>query len=130
MTVEQLKSQRRTKKDSYNTFVNRRNSVRNIVSNIDNKIDDDIRDINNQISNCINELKQGLKGTSKITQICSDMEFAKEKGVGSDSIVSSCRGNLSSEATRCQGNINTLDSEIKSLENQIRAQGGTIFPWE
>lgn len=130
MTVDQLKAQRRTKKSSFNTYAKRRNAVRDIVSKIDNKLDDDIRDVNNQITKCISELQQGLKGTTKVSQISSDMESSKEKGVGSDTKLSSCRGNLSSEVSRCQGRINTLDYEITQLENQIRAQGGTIYFWE
>ena len=130
MTVEQLKSQRRTKKSSFNTYAKRRNAVRDIVSKIDNKLDDDVSDVNGQITKCISELKQGLKGTAKVYQIASDMEASKEKYVGSDSKISSCRGNLSCEVSRCQGRINTLDSEITQLENQIRAQGGTIYFWE
>lgn len=130
MTVDQLKAQRKKKKSSFNTYAKRRNSIRDIVNKIDNKFDDDIRDINKQISNCISELQHGLKGTNRVTQICSDMESAKEKGTGSDSKISSCRSNLSSEISRCQGKINTLDSEIRSLESQIKAQGGTIYFWE
>lgn len=130
MTVEQLKAQRRTKKNSFNTYAKRRNAIRDIIKKIDDKLDDDIRDVNKQISNCISELQQGLKGTSKVTTICSDMEAIKEKGTGSESKIASCRSNLSSEVSRCQSKINTLDSEIKSLENQIRAQGGTIYFWE
>lgn len=130
MTVEQLKAQRKTKKNSFNTYAKRRNAIRDIIKKIDDKLDDDIRDVNKQISNCISELQQGLKGTSRVTTICNAMEDVKEKGTGLDSKISSCRGYLSSEVSRCQGRINTLDSEIKSLENQIRAQGGTIYFWE
>lgn len=129
MTVDQLKAQRKAKKNSFNTYAKRRNAIRDIIKKIDNELDDDIRDVNKQISNCISELQQGLKGTSKVTTICDAMEGSKEGGTGSGKIAS-CRSNLSSEVSRCQGRINTLDSEIKSLENQIRAQGGTIYFWE
>lgn len=130
MTVEQLKAQRKTKKTALNTYAKRRNAIRDIIKKIDDKLDDDIRDVNKQISNCISELQQGLKGTSRVTSICNAMENVKEKGTGSDSKISSCRGYLSSEVSRCQDRINTLDSEIRSLEIQIRDQGGTIYFWE
>lgn len=129
MTVQQLKSQRKSKKNSLNTYAKRRNSIKDIINKIDNKLDDDIKDVNKQIGNCISELQQGLKGTSKVTTICDSMENAKEGGTGSGKIAS-CRSYLSSEVSRCQGRINTLDSEIRSLEDQIRAQGGTIYFWE
>lgn len=129
MTVDQLKAQRRTKKSSFNTYAKRRNDIRDIIKNIDNKLDDDVRDVNKQISNCISELQNGLKGTSKVGTICDEMEKSKEGGTGSGNIAS-CRSNLSREVSRCQGRINALDTEIKTLENQIRAQGGTIYFWE
>lgn len=130
MTIDQLKAQRKSKKNSFNAYAKRRNAIKDIIKKIDDKLDDDIGDVNKQISNCISELQQGLKGTGRVTTICNDMEGVKEKGTGSDSKISSCRSNLSSEVSRCQGRINTLDSEIKSLENQIRTQGGTIYFWE
>lgn len=130
MTVEQLKAQRKTKKSSLNTYAKRRDSIRDILNKIDTKLDDDIRDVNKQISDCIFELQQGLGGTGSISTICSDMQGVKEKATDFDSKIISCRSNLSSEVSRCQGRINTLDSEIRSLENRIRTQGGTIYFWE
>lgn len=89
-----------------------------------------LRDINNRIASCISELQQGLKGSTKLSTVCSAMEATKEKSTGSDSKMSSCRSYVKSEQTRCQGRINTLDAEIKELERQIKAQGGTIYFWE
>ena len=130
MPVEPLKAIRKEEKKLFSSFVSRRNAVRTIISNIENKLDDDIRDVNNQISNCASELSQGLKGVSKISQIYAEINSAKEQGAGADLKISECRSNLNKEASRCQGEINTLDSEIKKLENQIKACGGTIHFWE
>lgn len=130
MTVAELKEKRKSKKNSFNAYAKRRNAVRTIVSNIDDKLDDDISDVNKKISSCISELQQGLKGSTKLSTICSDMEAVKEKGTGSDSKMSSCRSNIKSEQSRCQDRINTLDAEIKELERQIKEQGGTIYFWE
>lgn len=130
MTVEELKSIRKSKKTSFNTYAKRRNGVKNIISAIDNKLDDDIRDVNKQISNCISELQRGLKGSTKVARVCSTMESTMEKSIESDSKISACRSYLSSEISRCQGKINALDSEISSLERQIKAQGGTVYFWE
>ena len=130
MTVNQLKSQRKNKKSSFNTYVKRRDAVKNIISSIDNKLDDDVRDVNNQIASCISELSQGLKGVPNVSKRSSDMTSAKEKSVGAESKIVSCSYNLCKEVSRCQGKINTLDSEIKQLESQIKAQGGSIYFWE
>lgn len=130
MTVDQLKAKRKQKKSERSTLVSRRDSVKNIISGIDNKLDDDVRDANNKITSCINALSAGLRGSSRISTICSSLETAKEKNSGYDSSVSSSRSNLSSESARCQSRINTLDYEIRSLEQQVRDQGGTIYFWE
>lgn len=132
MTVDQLKSQRKTKKNSFNTYVKRRDAINKIISNIDKNLDDDVRDVNNQISSCISNLTQGLKvGSSKrISTVCSGLESSKESNVGRDTQISSVRSNLVNEKNRCQRNINSLDAEIRQLESQIKAQGGTIYFWE
>ena len=130
MTVAELKSIRKTKKNLFNTYAKRRNGVRDIVSNIDNKLDDEVRSVNDRIGKCITELQQGLKGSTKVSALCTDMAATKESYPGSDSKLSSCKSNVKSEQSRCQGCINTLDSEICSIENQIREQGGTIYWWE
>lgn len=127
MSVEQLKAQRKSKKSSFNKYAERRDAVKKIVSNIDSKLDDDVRDINNKIKSCMNNLEQGLKGCNKVTTICSDMILAKE---GADSKMSDCRAYMKREQDRCQTKINQLDAEIKSLERQIKAEGGTVYFWE
>lgn len=132
MTVDQLKAKRKTKKNQYNKFVKRRDGVKSIINSIDGKIDDDISDINNRISSCASSLSDGLKiaSSSKVSSVINNLYSAKESYAGSDSTISSCRSNMESERRRCQGNINSLDYEIRQIENEIRAQGGTIYFWE
>lgn len=130
MTVNQLNAQRRAKKDSFNAYAKRRNCIRDIIKKIDGSLDDDVRDVNTRISGCISGLQQGLSGTKNVGTVCSSMEGVKEKASESDAQIVSCRGYLSSEVARCQQQINSLDADIKSLDNQIRSQGGTTFFWE
>lgn len=130
MSVAELKAKRKAKKSSFNTYANRRDKVKKIISSIDNNLDDEVCDVNSKIDKCISELKQGLRGSAKVAVICADIEDEKERGNGADSNLVSCRSSLESEQSRCQGQINTLDAEIRSLENQIREQGGTIYFWE
>ena len=132
MTIDQLKARRKSKKNSFNTFVKRRDAINKIISNIDNKLDDDVRDINSNISNCVSKLGQGLKvsNSRKVSTVSSSLDSVRENYAGSDGKISSVRSYLMSEKNRCQNNINSLDYEIKQLENQIKAQGGTIYFWE
>ena len=132
MTIDQLKARRKSKKNSFNSFVKRRDAINKIISNIDNKLDDDVRDINNNISSCASKLGQGLKAANsrKVATVSGALEATKEGNAGSDGKISSVRSNLVSEKARCLRNINSLDTEIKQLEYQIKAQGGTIYFWE
>lgn len=129
MTVEQLKSKRKEKIRTRDTYNSRRKDVEKIVSNIDNKLYDDVRAINNKISSCISELEDGLKG-AKIAGVYTKLQGIKEASPGNESNIKSCRSNLSKEASRCRDKVDSLNSEIKRLEDQIKEQGGTIYFWE
>lgn len=130
MTVEQLKAQRRAQKSSLSVYKNRRSEVNDIIRKIDNNLTTMITSINLQTYQCSSKLREGLKGSSKIATICDDIENQKEKDIHLDDKISSCRSSLSSEANRCQAKIDTINSQIKWLENQIEAQGGVIYFWE
>lgn len=127
MSLAYLKAERRQKKEQFDLYVKRRNSIRSIISNIDSSFDDDVRDINLQISNCISELVAGLKGSGSTKTICTNMEECKQKYSESDAKISSSRGNLSNEVSRCQERINSLDLEIRSLERQIENENRRIY---
>lgn len=130
MSVNQLKSQRKSIKSSINTFNNRKQAVQRIINNIDNGLDDNVSGVNSEIGKCLTELVQGVKGTSRVTTVCNNLSSLTERYVGSDGCMSSCRGNLISEVSRCQGQASSLSSQVTSLESQIRSQGGKIYFWE
>lgn len=130
MTVSELKAERKRKKSSFNSYAKRRDAVRNIIERIDSKLDDNVRDVNSQIQKCADELRSGLKGVSGISTVCANIEDNRQNVSDLDSKISSCRSNMSSEAVRCQGEINALDDQIRRIEGQIREQGGTIYFWE
>lgn len=130
MTVSELKAERRRKKSSFNSYAKRRDAVRKIIDHIDSKLDDNVRNVNSQIQKCADELRYGLKGVSGIGAVCADIEDTRQSASDVDGKISGCRSNMSREALRCQGKIDTLDSQIRRLEGQIRDQGGTIYFWE
>lgn len=127
--IAKLKSQRKAKKRELKTFQSRRDEVLKIISNIDNKLSDDISDINSRLSESISSLKTGLQSGDGVTKgVCDSLNNSKESA--NDSNLFQCRDYLNAEKSRCQTKINTLNSEIRSLERQITNLGGTIYFWE
>lgn len=130
MSVDSLKSQRKEKKNEFNTYAKRRDKIEKIISSIYNDLDNDVDDVNREIDKCINELNAGIEGVKVTTSVGSALSAEKENMPGSDNKLSSCVSALTNEKSRCQRRINELDREIKSLEQQIRDEGGTIYFWE
>ena len=130
MDVEQLKEQRKSKKNTFNKYAKRRDAIRKIVNGIDSKLDDEVSSINKQIDKCIDEFENSIKGSKRINSVYTNIRSSKESFSDKDLKLSSCRKVLSDEITRCQKKINDLDAEIRKTETQIKEQGGTIYFWE
>lgn len=130
MSVASLKSQRKTKKNQLNQYAKRRDAIKKIINNMGSKTSDDVADVNNRISACAANLSYGLYGVGRISSVASEINSMRESYAGGDGSISSCSAYLSKEVARCQNKINSLDREIKNLERQIKAEGGTIYWWE
>ena len=130
MDVDKLKTQRRTKKNSFNNYVKRRDAIRKIIKSLENNLNDNVNSICTQVDSCANEFSSGIKGNLKIANVYLGIDESKEKNVSYDSKMSGCEEKLRCELNRCQKKINDLDYEIKQLEIKIKEQGGTIYSWE
>ena len=113
-----LKTQRSGKISERDTLVKRKNSVDTIIGKIGSDFDNYVTNVNNMITYCLNYYSSGLKGRKK--SISSDIDSEKEKYDYKDTKINSSKTNLQNESNRCQTRIDTLNSEISSLDSQIR----------
>ena len=113
-----LKETRRNKISDKNTYVKRKNGVDSIIAKMDSEIDSYIINVNNMITSCYTFYESGMKGKKK--GIADDIEGEIEEYSCNTGKLSSCRSKLMEESKRCQGKIDTLNSEISTLDSQIR----------
>ena len=113
-----LKTQRSGKVSERDTLVRRKNVVDTIIRKIGTDFDNDVTNINNMITYCSSYYSSGLKGRKK--SISSDIDSEKEKYDSYDTKINSSKTNLQNESNRCQTRIDILNSEISSLDSQIR----------
>lgn len=130
MSVEQLKSDRKIKKNQIDELKDRRDSIKRIISNIYNELDDDIRVVNTQIAECARYFSSGMKGISRLANIDDNMDSCKEKWVANNTTISSIRDYLELEVARCDREIDNISMEVEQLEKDIKSQGGTVHFWE
>lgn len=113
-----LKTQRSGKISERDTLVNRKKGIDKIIGKIGSDFEDNVTNINNMILYCSSYYSSGLKGRKKT--ISSDISSEKEQYDYKDTKINSSKTNLQNESNRCQSRIDTLNSEITSLDSQIR----------
>ena len=116
-----LKAQKQQKIKERDLLVTRKKGVDKIISNIDSCFGDPIAGINSRISACSVSIENGVKGNPKVNRIIWDLSEEEEKSTSVDRNMSSGRANLSYESSRCQQRIDVLNTEINSLDGQIKA---------
>lgn len=130
-SVETLKAKRRTAKNQRSTFKNRRDAVKKAYDN-SFKMDDYYSKIKKKTDNCADALKDGLKGIGGcLTSKCNNIKNSDEHQILSSQYpFNNAISDMSSEYWRCDNEVNTLSTKIKTYERKIREQGGVLMPWE
>lgn len=130
-SVETLKAKRRTAKNQRSTFKNRRDAVKKAYDN-SFKMDDYYSKIKKKTDNCADDLKDGLKGIGgSLISKCNNIKNSDEHQVLSSQYpFNNAISDMSSEYWRCDNEVNTLNTKIKTYERKIREQGGVLMPWE
>lgn len=100
------------------TLVKRKKAIDAIIGKIASDFDNNVTNINNMITYCSNYYSSGLTGRKK--SISSDISSEKEDYDYKDEKINSSKTNLQNESNRCQRRIDILNSEISSLDSQIR----------
>lgn len=113
-----LKTNRSKKITERTILVNRKKAIDKIINRISTEFDNNVQLINDRIYFCSSFYSSGLKGRKK--SIYSDICSEEEKHEYADTKINSSKSNLQSESNRCQRKIEILDSEITSLDSQIR----------
>lgn len=113
-----LKTQRSGKISERDTLVKRKKAIDAIIGKIASDFDNNVTNINNMITYCSNYYSSGLTGRKK--SISSDISSEKEDYDYKDEKINSSKTNLQNESNRCQRRIDILNSEISSLDSQIR----------
>lgn len=107
------------KRDEY---VRRQNAIQKVQNALNGQFDDDIsraREYNGQVTG---HLERGLKGGSlTVSQLCDQIDAAKEQPVWSDTDLSAAGSAIDAENRRCGSEISRLDGEISSLRTQLAA---------
>lgn len=130
-SVEVLKAKRRTAKSQKKTFENRIDAVKKAYDN-SFKMDDYYSKIKKKTDDCAAELSEGLQGIGgKLSSKCAAIKDSDDKQVLSSQYpFTNAISNMSSEYWRCDGEINTLNTKIRTYERKIKEQGGILMPWE
>lgn len=113
-----LKSQRRQIITERDTLVKRKKGVDSIMNKVSWNLDESISNVNNMTFLCASYLSSGLSGRKK--NIAEEIQDEIEKYPLADGKISSCNTKLGDESARCQSRIDTLNSEIISLDYQIQ----------
>lgn len=113
-----LKTQRSGKISERDTLVKRKKAIDAIIGKIASDFDNNVTNINNMITYCSSYYSSGLTGRKK--SISSDISSEKEDYDYKDEKINSSKTNLQNESNRCQRRIDILNSEISSLDSQIR----------
>ena len=113
-----LKTQRSGKVSERDTLVKRKKGIDAIIGKIASDFDNNVTNINNMVTYCSSYYSSGLTGRKK--SISSDISSEKEDYDYKDAKINSSKTNLQNESNRCQTRIDTLNSEISSLDSQIR----------
>jgi len=119
-TLQQLKSSQKTAKNSRTTLNKRLDKLYTIRNKLENDFSNNISTIGTRCDNINGCLTNGLKGAgNNISALKQDVTGLKEKDVFRDEYMSSARGSITNEISRCQNEISSLNSEINNLGNQI-----------
>lgn len=113
-----LKNQRSGKVSERDILVKRKKGIDAIIGKIASDFDNNVTNINNMVAYCSSYYSSGLTGRKK--SISSDINSEKEDYDYIDAKIISSKTNLQNESNRCQTRIDTLNSEISSLDSQIR----------
>lgn len=130
-SVKQLKQDRREAKNQMKTATKRRDQVQKAL-NESLKFTDEYSAAKKQTDNCADQLSSGVSG---IRSIASKAAQIRGKGETADlqsqpNFNSNAIDTMQAEINRLNTKIGRLNTKVTACENEIKEQGGIIFPWD
>ena len=99
----------------------RLNTVNKVKSNLEKNYDDDIDNVNKYIGNAYEHFIEGLYGNDVVSSNYSEINNGKQNADYSDSFLSSAEGSLQAEIDKLNSEISSLESDIKTTTSQYNA---------
>lgn len=101
------------------TLESRVKELKSIQSKIYDSLSDYITKVNTYTGDARNAFRNGLTGATSKTTVDSALSDFSQKGVGTDSYLSSVLNNIANEISRCNRKISSLSSEMSSTKSAI-----------
>lgn len=121
-TLSSLYDQLRDAKDNLRTYKKRLSQLEDIISNLGSKFSDDIEDINSDRDSLIEKSEDGFESLVHIVDLDARIKNDTEVSVSEDADLSSASTYLNSDKKNTQDMIDSINSQITSLEAQIEAE--------
>lgn len=118
-TLSNLREQLREKKKELKTYEKRYRQLESILSDLSSDFDDEVEDVNRTIDSLVNTSEEGFEDFSHIQNLNTEISADKEKSVSLDGDLSEARSNLESDRRKTSEMIETVKTEIASLERRI-----------
>lgn len=118
-TLSSLREQLREKQKELKTYEKRYEQLESILSDFNSQFDDEVEDINSYIKILMFKSEEGFVDFTHIQDLNTEIEEDKEQIVTLDEDLSEAGSNLESDKTKTIEMIETIKSEIASLERRI-----------
>ena len=130
-SVKQLKQDRRQAKNQLKTLNKRCDQVQKAL-NETLKFTDEFQAADKQTNNCADQLSAGVIGISGVSDKAAAIRGKGEVYALQNQPVfnSNAIDTMQAEINRLNTSIGTLNTKVTSCENEIKEQGGIIFPWD
>ncbi len=121
MNSSQLQAYCNTLKSDKKIFEKRVKELRSIQNSIYDSVSGHPTKVTGSTNDTRLSVRIGLGGISSLSALDSSLSRFEQKRVDADSDISNVLNNIANEITRCNNKMSSLDTEIATTNNAIRA---------
>lgn len=108
-------------KKKIKTWKERKAALEKVRRRLERDFDDNVSDVRKQCERLLSGLNSGLRGEGLRGMALNDsVEWNKEPQTWQDARLGSAESSLSTEISRCKGEIDSLEEQLRILERQLR----------